>query len=211
MGRKISVDSATMMNKGLELVEACWLFDSAPDFIQVIIHPQSIVHSLVEYRDGSTLAQLGNPDMRTPIAYGLAWPERIDAGVSMLDLISTGRMDFIAPDEVRFPALRLAREVFSAGGCAAVVMNAANEIAVDAFFLENQLGFTRIVDVVKALLVRWLVWSSCKRYNALIAVDELARISRYRRGITTCMIRYGNRCLRRFGLWGRFWWRSSFL
>lgn len=151
MGRKISVDSATMMNKGLELIEACWLFDASPSQIEVIVHPQSIVHSLVEYVDGSTLAQLGNPDMRTPIAYGLAWPERIDAGVQGLDLIAAGRLDFLPPDEIRFPSLRLAREAFLAGGSAPVVLNAANEVAVAAF-LGGGLSFTGIAEVVEKVL-----------------------------------------------------------
>lgn len=149
MGRKISVDSATMMNKGLELVEACWLFDTTPDQIQIVIHPQSIVHSLVEYCDGSTLAQMGNPDMRTPIAYGLAWPERIDAGVNALDLAAVGRLDFMPPDEARFPALRLARDAFRGGGNGLTVLNAANEVAVAAF-LSRELAFTRIADVVES-------------------------------------------------------------
>jgi 1-deoxy-D-xylulose-5-phosphate reductoisomerase len=151
MGRKISVDSATMMNKGLELIEACWLFSASPGQIEIIVHPQSIVHSLVEYIDGSTLAQLGNPDMRTPIAYGLAWPERIEAGVQGLDLITAGRLDFLPPDEVRFPSLRLAREAFLAGGSAPVVLNAANEVAVAAF-LDEKLPFTGIAEVVEQVL-----------------------------------------------------------
>ncbi len=151
MGRKISVDSATMMNKGLELVEACWLFDARPEQVEVVIHPQSIIHSMVEYLDGSVLAQLGNPDMRTPIAYGLAWPERIDSGVSSLDIIATARLDFEAPDLQRFPCLRLASEAISAGGTAMVTLNAANEVAVEAF-LQRQLGFTQIADVVEGVL-----------------------------------------------------------
>lgn len=174
MGRKISVDSATMMNKGLELIEACWLFDAVPSQIDVVVHPQSIVHSLVEYADGSTLAQLGNPDMRTPIAYGLAWPERIDAGVQGLDLIATGRLDFLPPDETRFPSLRLAREAFIAGGSAPVVLNAANEVAVAAF-LEGSLSFTGIASVVERVLGRMTNSSVPGDLLALAAVDSESR------------------------------------
>ena len=176
MGRKISVDSATMMNKGLELIEACWLFDTTPDHVQIVVHPQSIVHSLVEYKDGSTLAQMGNPDMRTPIAYGLAWPGRIDAGVAPLDLISSGRLDFLPPDETRFPALRLAREVFVSGGNSAVIMNAANEVAVAAF-LERQLSFTRIVEVAESTVykIAGMAMETADTIETLITVDQLAR------------------------------------
>ncbi len=147
MGRKISVDSATLMNKGLELIEACWLFDARPDQVQVVVHPQSVIHSMAAYSDGSVIAQLGNPDMRTPIAYGLAWPERIDAGVEALDLFAVARLDFEAPDEVAFPCLRLAREAMAAGGTAPAVLNAANEAAVAAF-LEGRLGFNAIAELV---------------------------------------------------------------
>lgn len=143
MGRKISVDSATMMNKGLELIEACWLFDCSPQQIDVVIHPQSIIHSMVDYIDGSVLAQLGNPDMRTPIAHAMAWPERMDSGVSALDLIAAQRLDFEAPDEQRFPCLALARQSFEQGGTAMAVLNAANEVAVDAF-LQGRIGFMEI-------------------------------------------------------------------
>jgi 1-deoxy-D-xylulose-5-phosphate reductoisomerase len=151
MGRKISVDSATLMNKGLELIEACWLFDVTPRQVDVLVHPQSIIHSMVQYQDGSVLAQLGNPDMRTPIAHALAWPERIDAGVASLDLISTGGLSFEAPDEQRFPCLRLAREAFTQGGTAMAVLNAANEVAV-AGFLAGTLGFADIARVIEATL-----------------------------------------------------------
>ncbi|SDJ19032.1 1-deoxy-D-xylulose-5-phosphate reductoisomerase [Billgrantia gudaonensis] len=147
MGRKISVDSATLMNKGLELVEACWLFDARPEQVQVVVHPQSVIHSMAAYSDGSVIAQLGNPDMRTPIAYGLAWPERIDAGVEALDLFRVAHLDFEAPDETAFPCLRLAREAMAAGGTAPAILNAANEVAVDAF-LTGRLGFTAIGDLV---------------------------------------------------------------
>ncbi|WP_193164562.1 1-deoxy-D-xylulose-5-phosphate reductoisomerase [Microbulbifer hainanensis] len=151
MGRKISVDSATMMNKGLEFIEACLLFDARPEQIDVVVHPQSIVHSMVQYRDGSLLAQMGNPDMRTPIAHALAFPERIDSGVAALDLIAQGRLDFEAPDPQRFPCLRLAREAMDAGGSAPTVLNAANEIAVDAF-LHGRLSFTSIPAVIERVL-----------------------------------------------------------
>ncbi len=151
MGRKISVDSATMMNKGLELIEACWLFDTTADKIEVVVHPQSIIHSMVEYIDGSVLAQLGNPDMRTPIAHALAWPERIPSGVGSLDLIAQGRLDFQAPDEEKFPCLRLAREAASRGGTAAAILNAANEIAVEAF-LAGKLPFTGIAQVIESVM-----------------------------------------------------------
>ncbi|MFY0989377.1 1-deoxy-D-xylulose-5-phosphate reductoisomerase [Halomonas sp. C05BenzN] len=147
MGRKISVDSATLMNKGLELIEACWLFDARPEQVKVVVHPQSVIHSMAAYADGSVIAQLGNPDMRTPIAYGLAWPERIDAGVEALDLFAVARLDFEAPDETSFPCLRLAREAMAAGGTAPAVLNAANEVAVEAF-LDGRLGFTGIGELV---------------------------------------------------------------
>jgi len=151
MGRKISVDSATMMNKGLELIEACWLFGVSPDEVEVVIHPQSIIHSMVEYVDGSVLAQLGNPDMRTPIAHAMAWPERINSGVSSLDIISAAQLDFEAPDLERFPCLALAMKAAKIGGSAPTVLNAANEIAVDAF-LSGQIGFTQIAEIVSAVL-----------------------------------------------------------
>ncbi len=153
MGRKISVDSASLMNKGLELIEACWIFDLAPDLIEVVVHPQSIIHSMVQYRDGSVLAQMGNPDMRTPIAYGLGWPERLVSGVAPLDLIDIARLDFEAPDDGRFPCLRLAREAVVAGGTAMAICNAANEVAVAAF-LEEQIRFTAIPWVIEKTLER---------------------------------------------------------
>lgn len=153
MGRKISVDSATMMNKGLEFIEACWLFSAKPQQVEVVVHPQSVIHSMVRYIDGSVLAQLGNPDMRTPIAYGLGWPDRIDAGVDMLDLVATARLDFEAPDEDRFPCLRLAREAMEAGKSASTVLNAANEEAVAAF-LDGVVPFTAIPRVIEQVLNR---------------------------------------------------------
>ncbi|MBB3191138.1 1-deoxy-D-xylulose-5-phosphate reductoisomerase [Halomonas cerina] len=151
MGRKISVDSATLMNKGLELIEACWLFDARPSQVQVVVHPQSVIHSMAAYSDGSVIAQLGNPDMRTPIAYGLAWPERIEAGVKTLDLFSVARLDFEPPDETAFPCLPLARAAMVAGGTAPAVLNAANEVAVAAF-LDGRLGFNGIGDLVARVL-----------------------------------------------------------
>ena len=151
MGRKISVDSATMMNKGLEVIEACWLFHTQPENVQVVIHPQSVIHSLVEYNDGSVLAQLGNPDMRTPIAYGLAWPERIASGVERLDLFDISKLEFQKPDEQRFPCLRLAREAMQQGGTSSAILNAANEIAVSEF-LQNQLRFTEIAGVIETVM-----------------------------------------------------------
>ncbi len=151
MGRKISVDSATMMNKGLEVIEACWLFNVSVDEVEVVVHPQSVIHSLVEYLDGSVLAQLGHPDMRTPIANGLAWPERVRAGVDSLDLFDIGHLDFEEPDLEAFPCLGLALRAAQAGGNAPLVLNAANEIAVAAFLAER-LPFTGIAEVVGATL-----------------------------------------------------------
>lgn len=153
MGRKISVDSATMMNKGLELIEACWLFGTRPERIQIVIHPQSVIHSLVQYVDGSVLAQLGNPDMRTPIAHALAWPERLSSGVSPLDLFAVGRLDFSPPGYDRFPCLSLAIQAAEAGGTAPTILNAANEVAVAAF-LGGRIGFTAIADLVADTLAR---------------------------------------------------------
>ena len=151
MGRKISVDSASMMNKGLELIEACWLFDAKPSQVEVVIHPQSVIHSLVDYVDGSVLAQLGNPDMRTPIANALAWPERIDSGVAPLDLFAIARLDFEAPDEERFPCLRLARQAAEAGNSAPAMLNAANEVAVAAF-LDGRVGYLEIASIIEDVL-----------------------------------------------------------
>jgi 1-deoxy-D-xylulose-5-phosphate reductoisomerase len=153
MGRKISVDSATMMNKGLEVIEAHWLFGASADEIEVVVHPQSVIHSMVDYADGSVLAQLGNPDMRTPIAHALAWPERIEAGVRALDLFEIGRLDFERPDFDRFPCLALAYQALRAGGGAPAVLNAANEEAVEAF-LGRRIGFLEIPAVIAASLER---------------------------------------------------------
>ena len=148
MGKKITIDSATMMNKGLEIIEACWLFDIPACDIEVVIHPQSIIHSLVEYIDGSTLAQLGNPDMRTPIAYALSHPERIESGVSGLDLIKTKRLDFEAPDLDKFPCLGLAYKALLMGQSAPTILNAANEVAVDAFLVES-ITFNQIAELIE--------------------------------------------------------------
>jgi len=151
MGRKISVDSATLMNKGLELIEACWLFGVSADEVEVVVHPQSIIHSMVQYVDGSVLAQLGNPDMRTPIAHALGWPERIGSGVADLDIISIGRLDFEPPDRERFPCLDLAAAAVKAGGTAMAELNAANEVAVAAF-LDGSIPFNGIPEVIEAVL-----------------------------------------------------------
>ena len=151
MGRKISVDSATMMNKGLEVIEACWLFDAGADNIEVVIHPESIVHSLVEYSDGSVLAQLGNPDMRTPIAHAMAWPARMESGVEKLSLFEISQLNFEKPDPERFPCLGLARQAFAGGGTSTTILNAANEVAVGEF-LGGGLRFTDIAEVVKRTL-----------------------------------------------------------
>jgi 1-deoxy-D-xylulose-5-phosphate reductoisomerase len=151
MGKKISVDSATMMNKGLEVIEARWLFDLAPRDIKVVVHPQSVIHSMVEYVDGSVLAQMGNPDMRTPIAHALAWPRRIDSGVASLDLFEVARLDFEQPDFECFPCLQLAYDAVSAGGVMPAVLNAANEVAVDAF-LRGRIPFTAIPRLNQAVM-----------------------------------------------------------
>ncbi|SEE14986.1 1-deoxy-D-xylulose-5-phosphate reductoisomerase [Pseudomonas migulae] len=165
MGRKISVDSASMMNKGLELIEACWLFDAKPSQVEVLIHPQSVIHSLVDYIDGSVLAQLGNPDMRTPIANALAWPERIDSGVAPLDLFAIARLDFQAPDEERFPCLRLARQAAEAGNSAPAMLNAANEVAVAAF-LDGRVRYLEIASIIEEVL----------NLEPVVAVDDLEAV-----------------------------------
>jgi 1-deoxy-D-xylulose-5-phosphate reductoisomerase len=174
MGRKISVDSATMMNKGLELIEAHLLFGMPADRLAVLIHPQSIVHSLVEYVDGSVLAQLGNPDMRTPIAHALGWPERIESGVGMLDLAHHGRLDFEAPDADRFPCLELARAALRQGEAAPCVLNAANEVAVAAF-LSGDLRFTDIARVAESTLEELGALSAPSDTAGVLAVDARAR------------------------------------
>jgi 1-deoxy-D-xylulose-5-phosphate reductoisomerase len=173
MGRKISVDSASMMNKGLELIEACWLFDAKPAQIEVVIHPQSVIHSLVDYVDGSVLAQLGNPDMRTPIAHALAWPERIDSGVAPLDLFGIARLDFHAPDELRFPCLRLARQAAETGDSAPAMINAVNEVAVAAF-LDKRIRYPEIASMIDEVLNREPV-VSVDELEVVFAVDAKAR------------------------------------
>lgn len=173
MGPKITIDSATMMNKGLEVIEAHWLFNAAADQIDVVVHPQSVIHSMVEYIDGSVLAQLGNPDMRTPIAYGLGFPERLQSGVSSLDLIKIGRLDFMAPDLERFPCLHLAYAALKAGGTAPAILNAANEIAVDAF-LTKRIGFMDISALIASVLDASLV-TQVTSIEQISAVDAQAR------------------------------------
>lgn len=173
MGRKISVDSATMMNKGLELIEACLLFNMEPDAIQVVIHPQSIIHSMVDYVDGSVLAQMGNPDMRTPIAHAMAWPERFDSGVAPLNIFEVGHMDFEQPDLQRFPCLRLAYEAIKAGGIMPTVLNAANEIAVEAF-LNEQVRFTDIARIIERSMAEFTA-DSADTLEHILAADSQAR------------------------------------
>ncbi|NMG67436.1 1-deoxy-D-xylulose-5-phosphate reductoisomerase [Azoarcus indigens] len=173
MGRKISVDSATMMNKGLEVIEAHWLFGVPAERIEVVVHPQSVIHSMVDYEDGSVLAQLGNPDMRTPIAHALAWPDRIDSGVKALDLFEVARMTFERPDFSRFPCLALAYEALRAGGAAAAVLNAANEEAVGAF-LERRIGFLRIPEVIAACMER-AGGLAVDSLESVLAADACAR------------------------------------
>ena len=174
MGRKISVDSATMMNKGLEVIEAHWLFNAPADRIEVVIHPQSVIHSLVDYADGSVLAQLGNPDMRTPIAHALAWPERIDSGVAPLDLFAIGQLNFERPDGARFPCLDLAYRALRAGGNAAAVLNAANELAVEAF-LDGRLPFLAIADTIAATLDQ-VPRAELPDLDAVLEADRQARL-----------------------------------
>jgi 1-deoxy-D-xylulose-5-phosphate reductoisomerase len=173
MGRKISVDSATMMNKGLEIIEACRLFDVGPERVRVVIHPESIIHSLVEYRDGSVLAQLGNPDMRTPIAHALAWPGRIESGVAPLDLAALGSLSFRPADLDRFPCLALAMAAAEAGGGAPIVLNAANESAVGAF-LDGKIKFTAIPAVIASVLAQYDV-PDPGDLAAILALDLQAR------------------------------------
>ncbi|RQO36265.1 1-deoxy-D-xylulose-5-phosphate reductoisomerase [Herminiimonas sp. KBW02] len=173
MGRKISVDSATMMNKGLEVIEAHWLFDVPADKIEVVIHPQSVVHSMVSYVDGSVLAQLGNPDMRTPIAHALAYPERISSGVPPVDLIQIAQLSFERPDFLRFPCLKLAYDALQAGGSAPAIMNAANEIAVQAF-LDSRIGF-RVIDQLIARVMDAMPSVAITDIESVFAQDRSAR------------------------------------
>jgi 1-deoxy-D-xylulose-5-phosphate reductoisomerase len=173
MGRKISVDSATMMNKGLEVIEAHWLFGAPPQMIEVVIHPQSVIHSMVSYVDGSVLAQLGNPDMRTPIAHALAYPERIDSGVAQLDLTQMAGLQFHRPDLQRFPCLALAFEALLSGGTAPALLNAANEVAVQAF-LDRRIGF-RDIDRVIAQVMHENAHGPAPSIEAVMAQDAHAR------------------------------------
>ena len=179
MGRKISVDSATMMNKGLEVIEACWLFATSPERVEVVVHPQSVIHSMVEYDDGSVLAQLSNPDMRTPIAHGLGWPERLEAGVASLDIIARESLDFEPPDLEAFPCLKLAMQAAAAGDGAPVVLNAANEVAVAAF-LGERLSFTGIAELVAATLDD-VSRSHCDNLEDVLTLDRRARAAAERR------------------------------
>lgn len=174
MGAKITIDSASMMNKGLEVIEAHWLFNASSDQIEVVVHPESVIHSMVEYIDGSVLAQMGNPDMRTPIAYGLGYPERLNNNVTSLDLFKIGQLNFEKPDTVRFPCLRLAFDALKIGGTAPSVLNAANEIAV-ASFLQREISFMQIPEVIESTL------SACqlgvaKDLNCIIEADKTARL-----------------------------------
>ena len=179
MGQKISVDSATMMNKGLELIEAHWLFDAAPEQIQVVIHPQSVIHSMVEYIDGSVLAQLGNPDMRTPIAHALAYPERIECGVMPLDIFKVAQLDFEEPDFSKFPCLGLAYKALASGGSAPAILNAANEVAVEAF-LKSQIPFTAIPSMIEHVM-QTVNPKDIFTLEDVLTADSLAREAAYDR------------------------------
>ncbi len=174
MGRKISVDSATMMNKGLEMIEACILFNMTPDQIQVVIHPQSVIHSMVDYVDGTVLAEMGNPDMRIPIAYSMAWPDRFDSGVEPLNIFDVGRMDFQEPDLERFPCLRLAYEAIAAGGIMPTVLNAANEIAVEAF-LNEAVRFTDIPVIIEQCMKQFEA-KVADTLEIILEADQQARL-----------------------------------
>jgi 1-deoxy-D-xylulose-5-phosphate reductoisomerase len=174
MGRKISVDSASMMNKGLEVIEACFLFGVGAELVDVLIHPQSIVHSMVEYADGSVLAQMGSPDMRIPIAHCLAWPQRIASGAAFLDLTRQSALQFFTPDLARFPCLRLGMEAARAGGTAPTILNAANEVAVDAF-LKGESGFTAIPAIIEQTLAQ-MTCRKAESVDMIRQVDEQARI-----------------------------------
>ncbi len=182
MGPKISVDSATMMNKGLEMIEACWLFAIDPGDIDIVLHRQSIVHSMVSYRDGSVIAQLGNPDMRTPIANALAWPERIDSGVEPLDLLEVSQLDFMPADDLRYPCLGLAREAWARGGTSMAVLNAANEIAVEEF-LRDRIRFTDIASLIGEVL-RSIPPQPAEDLDTVLNADRAARkLARERVGV----------------------------
>jgi 1-deoxy-D-xylulose-5-phosphate reductoisomerase len=173
MGPKISVDSATMMNKGLELIEACWLFSIDHEDVEILLHRQSIIHSMVSYNDGSVIAQLGNPDMRTPIANALAWPERIDSGVEPLDLLQVSRLDFTFADDQRYPCLALARQAWRQGGDSMAVLNAANEVAV-ALFLQRKIRFTDISRLINEVMER-TASGPADDLSAILEADSRAR------------------------------------
>ena len=173
MGRKISVDSATMMNKGLEVIEACWLFNTTPDHIQVVIHPESVIHSMVSYDDGSVLAQLGNPDMRTPIAHAMAWPQRMASGVTELDLFEVAQLNFERPDMERFPCLSLAYKAGKTGGTSPAIMNAANEVAVQSF-LDEEIGFTAIPNIISETMAA-IDAQPASSLDVVLAADSAAR------------------------------------
>ncbi len=173
MGPKISVDSATMMNKGLELIEACWLFNVSHDDVEIVLHKQSIIHSMVAYNDGSVLAQMGNPDMRTPIANALGWPERISSGVEPLDLIQVSQLNFEKADENRFPCLRLARQAIQRGGTSMAILNAANEVAVQAF-LQSQIAFTQIAELIEQTMNN-IPHQQTDSLQQILADDQAAR------------------------------------
>lgn len=175
MGPKITIDSATLMNKGLEVIEAHWLFNASADEIDVVVHPQSIIHSMVEYHDGSVLAQLGNPDMRTPIAYGLSYPDRITSGVNSLDFLTLAKLEFSSPDIERFPCLRLAYDALRKGGTAPAILNAANEIAVQAF-LDDKIQFLQIPQLIETVLLESAI-EEVMSIEQLIEVDRHARLS----------------------------------
>ncbi len=174
MGRKISIDSATLMNKGLEVIEAKWLFDVSIESIEVVVHPQSIVHSLVEFQDGSVVAQLGIPDMRIPIAYALSYPKRLDLGLQSLNLSQCGNLEFVEPDYERFPSLQLAFDAINQGGVTPAVLNGANEVAVEAF-LDNRISFNRIAEIVTATMGK-VCQGSEESLEDILAADNLARI-----------------------------------
>jgi len=175
MGRKISVDSATLMNKGLELIEAYWLFDMDISNIDVVIHPQSVIHSMVTYNDGSVLAQLGNPDMRTPIAHALAWPQRIESGVEPLNIFDVAKLEFEKPDLQRFPCLRLCYEAIKTGGSASTVLNAANEVAVEAF-LHEKIRFNDIAVLIEQTLEQAEITQDITSLESILEADSMARV-----------------------------------
>ncbi len=189
MGKKISVDSATMMNKGLEVIEACWLFNAAVEQVSVAMHPQSIIHSMVEYDDGSILAQMGQPDMRTPIAHALAWPERVVSGVGSLDLFSMGKLEFKQPDMQRFPCLQLAYDAMHTGGTQTAILNAANEVAVEAF-LQGKIAFTDISTIIARVL-------SSATHHAATSLELILDDDRQARGLAAEFVNSINKTFRR--------------